>query len=139
MPEGLLSKVEGNQSAAFRTDIECSVIFDGGAQNAQIGVQDGGGIVKVEQVAVRIVLINSTGIGSDPDGLHPVEEYAVHRMMAQTALCSVFVRSDAARHRINDIQSVESTYPHFSCRRFFDATDIVVGQSVGGIVIYHFR
>lgn len=54
MPEGLLSKVEGNQSAAFRTDIECSVIFDGGAQNAQIGVQDGGGIVKVEQVAVRL-------------------------------------------------------------------------------------
>ena len=48
--EGLLSQVEGYQSASLGTDIECSVIFDGRPQDTDVVIQDCAGIVKVEQV-----------------------------------------------------------------------------------------
>ena len=75
--EGLLSQVEGYQSASLGTDIECSVIFDGRPQDTDVVIQDCAGIVKVEQVAVRVIVVGPTGIGSDPDSLHPVEQDAV--------------------------------------------------------------
>ena len=80
--EGLLSQVEGYQSAPLGTDIECSVIFDGRPQDTDVVIQDCAGIVKVEQVAVRVIVVGPTGIGSDPDSLHPVEQDAVDGMMA---------------------------------------------------------
>ena len=80
--EGLLSQVEGYQSAPLGTDIECSVIFDGRPQDTDVVIEDCAGIVKVEQVAVRVIVVGPTGIGSDPDSLHPVEQDAVDGMMA---------------------------------------------------------
>ena len=80
--EGLLSQVEGYQSASLGTDIECSVIFDGRPQDTDVVIQDCAGIVKVEQVSVRVIVVGPTGIGSDPDSLHPVEQDAVDGMMA---------------------------------------------------------
>ena len=54
--EGLLSQVEGYQSAPLGTDIECSVIFDGRPQDTDVVIEDCAGIVKVEQVSVRVIV-----------------------------------------------------------------------------------
>ena len=77
-------------------------------------------------MSVRIVIVGSSGISPDPDGLHSVEEDTIHRVMTQCSLFAIFVCQDSACHRIDDVESVESPYPHFARRRFFDTTDIVI-------------
>ena len=60
-------------------------------------------------MSVRVIVIGSAGIGSNPDSLHPVEQDTVNGVMAQ---CAGFIGCNPARHRIDDVQSVEGAYPH---------------------------
>lgn len=134
----MLREVEGDEAAAFGSDVERSVVFGGGAEDAKRFVEENVGVVEIETVSVGVVVADAAGIGSYPNGLHAVEEDAVDGVMAQRALRTVLISLDAVGDGVEDVQSVESAYPYFAGGRLGDAADTVVGQSVAGVVAHHF-